>query len=134
MNIHDKINLRGLVSDFPKIGEKEFGNRFRKLKIGDTGELENTLRIMGKLSGSSVIMELTYRYYGDFSHLGVGKGVTQADVGVQRMVGGGRKKKPWKKGIGHMRYRLGELYQEQLGDGLESFVKDSMDKKISFKM
>lgn len=133
MNIHDKINLRGLIAEFPKISEKEFGARLRKLKIGDSGEFEQSLRITGKLSGTSAVMEIVYRYYGDFVHMGVGRGVSEGDVGVQRMVGGGRKKKPWKKGIAHMRYRLGELYQEKAGDALEEGIKDSMDKKYTLK-
>ena len=134
MNIHDKINIRALIAEYPRIGTEEFKARFRKLKIGDTGGLESNFRMTGKLEGNSAVVEIFYRYYGDFVHQGVGRGVSLEDVGIARMVGGGRKKKPWKKGIGHTRYRLAELYQEKLGEGLEQTVKDSMDKKLEYKL
>ena len=130
MNIHDKINIKSMISEFSKYGEKDFHTRVQKLRIGQTGEFESSFRMLGSYNGNGLVIDIFYRYYGDFIHLGVGKGVGLEDTGIQRMVGGGRKKKPWKKGIGHTRHRLAELYQAQLGDAMEMQVKDSMDKNV----
>ena len=37
-------------------------------------------------------------------------------------------------GSGHTRHRLGELSEGVLGDALEMKVKDSMDKKLEYKL
>ena len=63
-------------------------------------------------------------YYGDFVHYGVGKGITRGDNNVRRLVGSGRKAKPWKKGVSHMKYRLGELYAEVSGKEMSEKVLD----------
>ena len=119
-----------MISDYIKYGDQQFQARFSKLKIGATGDFTSSFRISGSVTGNSLVVEIFYRYYGDFVHLGVGKGTTKEDVGIARMIGGGRKKKAWKKGVGHTRHRLAELYEQNLGDALEMQVKDSMDKKI----
>lgn len=56
MNIHDKINIRQLAHEFPIIGRKEMQERFRKLKIGQSGDLMNQMDFRGKVLVNGVIV------------------------------------------------------------------------------
>lgn len=134
MNIHDHINIKQLIAEFPAITYKEFQARFRKLKIGHTGDFANDFDVIAKESGNGMIVEIFYRYYANFTAMGVGNGVKLEDRGIQRLVGGGRKAKNWRKGIGHTRHRLAELYLDKLGDGVESLTDQYLTKKMTFKM
>lgn len=123
LSINQKINLRGLVEEFPRIGKKEFLERFRRLKIGSTGQFVSTFQVDSALKGDyTVVLTIRYEYYGDFVHYGVGKGIGRQDNAVRRLVGSGRKAKPWKKGVSHMKYRLGELYAELSGRDMSEKV------------
>jgi hypothetical protein len=123
LSINQKINLRGLVEEFPRIGLKEFRQRFRKLKIGDTGNFESSFQVHSAIKGNySVVLTISYAHYGDFVHYGVGKGITRGDNTIRRLVGSGRKAKKWKKGVSHMKYRLGELYAEVSGKDMSEKV------------
>jgi hypothetical protein len=135
MTIHDKINLRGLAQEFPRISEKEFKERFRRLKIGSTGAFESNFKVTGKasLNPLRVEVEIIYRYYAYFTHLGVGKGVKQTDTGIQKLIGSGRKRKPWMKGLSHTRYRLAELFGVKIADAMESEIANSMDVRLNLK-
>jgi hypothetical protein len=126
MTLHDKINVRGLAEEFPKIGRKEFIQRFRRLKIGSTGDFANSFQVASQMKGNQIILWITYAYYADFTHLGVGKGMGLEDTAVRKLIGSGRKPKPWKKGIGHMRYRLGELYGDVVGQDMAKNVADQI--------
>ncbi len=126
MNLHDRINIRGLAEEFPKIGRKEFLARFRKLKIGVTGNFESSFSLISQMKGNQLIMIVSYEYYGDFAHLGVGKGMSLEDNTIRKLIGSGRKPKPWKKGIGHMRYRLGELYGEVVSKDMGKMIADGI--------
>lgn len=133
LSIHDKINLRGLVQEMPKIGREQFVRRFRSLKIGVTGQLERDFAVKGELKGMQVIINIIYDYYGDFTHYGIGRGIGRADKSVARLVGSGRRAKPWKKGISHMRYRLGELYQDLVAKDLTKAVANQLESGIEKK-
>lgn len=122
MTIHDKINARQFIKDFAGISEKELKARINKLKIRDTGDFESSLRILGKSAQNGLSVEITYNYYAIFSQYGLGKGVSMGDQGVNRLIGGGRKAKPWMKGVGHIRSRLGELYAQEMADGFTKAV------------
>lgn len=128
MNLHDKINIRGLAEEFPKIGRKEFIERFRRLKIGVTGDFADSFSVASQMKGNQIVLTISYEYYGDFTHFGVGKGMTKEDVAVRKLLGSGRKPKPWKKGVSHMRYRLGELYSEVVGQDMAKNVADQIAK------
>lgn len=128
LSIHDKINLRGLVQEMPKIGREQFIRRFRSLKIGVTGQLERDFAIKGELRGMNVIMTIIYDYYGDFTHHGVGRSVGKTDKSIARLVGSRRRPKPWKKGVAHMKYRLGELYQELMAEDLTKSVGNQIER------
>lgn len=126
MTLHDKINVRGLAEEFPKIGRKEFLQRFRRLKIGVSGDFANSFQVISQMKGNQIVIWITYVYYADFTHLGVGKGMSLEDIAIRKLVGSGRKSKPWKKGIGHMRYRLGELYGEVVSKDMGKMIADGI--------
>ena len=124
LNINQKINLRSLVQEFPKIGRKEFSERFRRLNIGDTGQFASSFDVQGSLRGDQLVINITYSWYGIFTHYGVGNGISKEDNNIRRLVGSGRKAKPWKKGVSHMKYRLGELYAEVSGEDMSEKLLD----------
>lgn len=134
MNIHDAINARALVADFAKIGRKEFVSRFRKLKIGYTYDFEHSFLMSGRATSDSLVVEIYYNYYADFTHLGVGNGVSKEDRNIQKLVGGGRKAKKWKKGLAHTNHRLAEIYQTELANGITETISGSLQKKIVFNL
>lgn len=133
-NIHQKINMRQLVKEFPVIGKKEMRERLRRLKIGVTGELENSMDFRGKLLVDGVLIEVDYLYYGIFPAMGVGNGISMEDTSVARLVGSGRKKKNWTVGFAAMRHRLGELYSDIVADEISQHVNESYDRTLRFKL
>lgn len=134
MTIHDAINARALIAEFASIGRKEFIQRFRKLGIGYTYDFEHSFLLNGRATGDSLVIEIFYNYYADFTHLGVGKGVSLDDRSIQKLIGGGRKQKKWKKGISHTKHRLGEIYADRLARGLVNEVSKPGQSKIVLKM
>ncbi|AWW32451.1 hypothetical protein DN752_21150 [Echinicola strongylocentroti] len=133
-NIHQKINIRALAKEFPKVADKQFQERFRKLKIGVTGELMNSMGFRGSVLVDGVMVEIDYFYYGIFTAYGVGNGISLEDVNVTRLIGSGRKKKNWLKGLAHMRHRLGELYTKVVADELSQYVNESYDRTLRFRV
>lgn len=134
LNIHQKINIRQLAKEFPEIGKKEMADRFRKLKIGQSGDLLNDMTFRGKVLVNGVMLEIDYYFYGMFPDMGVGNGITLDDVTVARLVGSGRKKKNWTRKLAHFRHRLGELYTELAADEITQHVNQSYDRTLRFKL
>lgn len=134
LNIHQKINIRQLAKEFPEIGKKEMADRFRKLKIGQSGDLLNDMSFRGKVLVDGVMLEIDYWYYGQFVDWGVGNGITIDDVSVARLVGSGRKKKNWTRKLAHFRHRLGELYTEIAADEISQHVNQTYDRTLRFKL
>lgn len=134
LNIHQKINIRQLAKEFPIIGKKEMGERFRKLKIGSSGELLETMDFRGKVLVNGVMLEIDYQFYGMFVDMGVGNGISLDDVDVAKLVGSGRKKKNWTRKLAHFRHRLGELYTQVAADEISQHVNQSYDRTLRFKL
>lgn len=134
LNIHQKINIRQLAKEFPEIGKKEMVDRFRKLKIGASGELLDTMSFRGKVLVNGVMLEIDYQFYGMFVDMGVGNGITLDDVDVAKLVGSGRKKKNWTRKLAHYRHRLGELYTQVAADEISQHVNQSYDRTLRFKL
>jgi hypothetical protein len=134
LNIHQKINIRQLAKEFPEIGKKEMADRFRKLKIGSSGELLDTMSFRGKVLVNGVMLEIDYQFYGMFVDMGVGNGITLDDVDVAKLVGSGRKKKNWTRKLAHFRHRLGELYTQVAADEITQHVNQSYDRTLRFKL
>lgn len=132
MTIHDKINARAFIKSFAGISEKELKARINKLKIRDSGDFENSIKVLGKDSGNTLSVEITYLWYGIFAQYGLGKGISMGDQGVARMVGGGRKQKKWMRGVGHIRNRLGEMYAQELADGYEKAIPGTTKINLKF--
>lgn len=134
LNIHQKINIRALAKEFPEIGRKEMVDRFRKLKIGATGELLDSMSFRGKVLVNGVMVEIDYQYYGIFTDLAVGRGQSMDDGDVAKLVGGGRKRKNWTRKLSAMRHRLGELYTQVAADEISQHVNQSYDRTLRFKL
>lgn len=134
LNIHQKINIRQLVKEFPEIGKKEMVERFAKLKIGSSGDLLNDMNFRGKVLVDGVMLEIEYWYYGMFVDIGVGKGITQDDLSISKLIGSGRKRKNWTRKLAHFRHRLGELYTQIAADELSQHANQSYDRTIRFKL
>ena len=134
MNIHDKINMRALAAEFPVIAQKEMVERFRKLKIGQSGDLLDGMSFRGKVLVNGVMVEIDYLYYGMFPDLGVGNGIKMEDVSVSKLIGSGRKRKNWTRGLAAMRHRLGELYQQIAVEEISQHVNQSYDRTIRFRL
>jgi hypothetical protein len=134
MNIHDKINMRALAAEFPVIAKKEMVERFRKLKIGQSGDLLDGMSFRGKVLVNGVMVEIDYLYYGLFPDLGVGNGISAGDVSVSKLIGSGRKRKNWTRGLAAMRHRLGELYQQIAVEEISQHVNQSYDRTIRFRL
>jgi hypothetical protein len=134
MNIHDKINMRALAAEFPVIAKKEMVERFRKLKIGQSGDLLDGMSFRGKVLVNGVMVEIDYLYYGLFPDLGVGNGISAGDVSVSKLIGSGRKRKNWTRGLAAMRHRLGELYQQIAVEEVSQHVNQSYDRTIRFRL
>lgn len=134
LNIHQKINFRALAKEFPIIAKKEMVERFRKLKIGQSGSLLNDMSFRGRVLVNGIVVEIDYWYYGMFVDLGVGKGISLDDVTIARMVGSGRRKKNWTRKLAAFRHRLGELYTEIAGDELTQHANQTYDRTLRFKL
>lgn len=134
LNIHQKINIRQLAKEFPEIGKKEMIERFQKLKIGQSGELLDTMSFRGEVLINGVLLEIDYQFYGIFPDLGVGNGITAEDVNISKLIGSGRKKKNWTRKLAHFRHRLGELYTELAADEISQHVNQSYDRTLRFKL
>lgn len=134
LNIHQKINIRQLAKEFPIIGKKEMAERFRKLKIGDSGDLLNDMTFRGKVLVNGVMLEIDYYFYGMFPDMGVGKGSAGEDVAIAKLIGSGRKRKNWTRGLAHFRHRLGELYSKIAADEISQQVNESYDRTLRFKL
>ena len=134
LNIHQKINIRALAKEFPIIGKKEMGDRFRQLRIGQSGDLLNDMTFRGKVLVNGVMLEIDYYFYGMFIDMGVGRGITSDDAMVAKLVGSGRKKKNWTRKLAHFRHRLGELYTQVAADEISQHVNQSYDRTLRFKI
>lgn len=134
MNIHQKINMRALAKEFPVIAKKEMVERFRKLKIGQTGDLLEGMDFRGKVLINGVMVEIDYLYYGMFPDLGVGNGIKMDDVSVSKLLGKGRKRKNWTRGLAAMRHRLGELYSKIAVEEISHQANQSYDRTIRFRL
>ncbi len=134
LNIHDKINIRALAKEFPLIGKKEMADRFRKLKIGQTGDLLNDMSFRGKVLVNGIMLEIDYYFYGMWTDIGVGKGINGGDIAIAKLIGFGRKSKNWTRKLAHFRHRLGELYTEIAADEISQHVNKSYDRTLRFKL
>jgi hypothetical protein len=134
LTINDRINIRALAREFPKIAKKEMAERFRKLKIGVTGDLLDGMSFRGKVLVNGLMVEIDYLYYGMYTDMGVGKGIGRDDVAVARLIGSGRKKKNWTRKLAGFRHRLGELYTEIAADQISHQVNQSFDRTLRFRL
>ncbi|WP_057935870.1 hypothetical protein [Algoriphagus resistens] len=133
LNIHQKIAIRALAKEFPEIGRKEMGERFLKLRIGVTGDLLGQMDFRGKVLVNGLMIEVEHLYYGIFPDLAVGRGQGMDDGAIAKLVGGGRKKKNWTRGLASMRHRLGELYASVAADEISQHVNKSYDRTLRFR-
>jgi hypothetical protein len=122
--------LDNTAKEWLKIAIKEIRAKIKKLRIGQTGGLEQS--IQGKVAphGSGYRAELYYRYYGVFVDMGVGRGVPKDEVQLQKQLGGTRKAKRWTREVAHQGHRFGDVLGRKLADTTIQSVSKSLDKKI----
>lgn len=113
-----------------KIAIKQIRAKIRKLRIGQSGDLERSLE--GKVSPyrTGYRAELYYRFYGIFPDMGVGKGVPQDEVKLQKQLGGRRKPKRWTREVAHQGHRFGDVIGRKMADVTIENVSKSLNKKI----
>lgn len=118
-----------------EIAIKEIRNKIQKLKIGSTGDLYSSISgsIQELSGGDSYKAEILYNYYGIFPDMGVGKGQEMGDQAVNKLAGGGRKKKPWTKEIAHQAHRFGELMGKEFANKGAKAVGDSLLTKVEME-
>ncbi|MEM8564951.1 MAG: hypothetical protein AAGF85_00725 [Bacteroidota bacterium] len=106
--------------------------RLQRLRVEDTGDLIRSIHgnIQELSGGDSIKAELLYNYYGIFPDMGVGKGIQRGDATVAKLVGSGRRRKPWTREIAAQRHRFIELMQIEFADEVTQNVADSLLKKI----
>lgn len=105
----DNTNLSLTVEAWAKFVVERWENKIARLGIHRTGNLANSfaIHIFTQASGDPEKIEFVFNYYGKFSDMGVGNGVSYGDGS------GKRKKKPW-----YSKVFFGQV--KQLGEILRS--------------
>lgn len=128
----DRNEVYRSAKDWLPIAVKEIRAKLKKLKVEDSGTLIRELKgsIREVTAGSVYKAEILYHYYGIFPDMGVGKGVTRDEVRLQKMLSGGRKRKPWTREVAHQGYRFGEIMGRAMADYAVENISKSLQKKI----
>ncbi|HZK94363.1 MAG TPA: hypothetical protein VFC67_09165 [Prolixibacteraceae bacterium] len=88
----DNTNLSLTVDAWAKIVIERWENKIVRLRIHNTGNLAKSfaIHVFTQSNGDPDKIEFAFNYYGKFSDMGVGTGITAGEAGS-----GNRKKKPW---------------------------------------
>lgn len=110
----------------------EIRKRIKKYKVEDTGALyrEVTGSIQELSGGDAYKAEILHRYYGIFPDRGTGRGQSSDDVAIAKLVGSGRKRKPWTRAIAAQSHRFGEVMAEEMAKTQIEKIKGSLDSNI----
>jgi hypothetical protein len=133
MSVNDTINFKSFISRAASMTEKQFKERVKSLGIGVTGTFSNTLNAVGLVKGGSMLVEIQYIYYADFTAWGVGKGVKIGDSTAARLNGAGRKKRNWRKQISASRNLIADQLAYEASNKMEDVVKAAMPSSIIMK-
>jgi hypothetical protein len=134
----ERIQIRGYIEQFPKYAYKDVEKKFKKMKIGVTGDLLRDLSITARRVGNyyvpDILVEINYYYYGMFPDLGVGNGVKMEDVAVSKLVGYTRKRKNWTRWVSHTKWRLLETYTPMVADHVSQHINRSLDRSVQIRL
>ncbi len=122
--------LKQTAEAWLQIAIKEIRAKIKKMKIGDSGELYNSIEGNVKPHGSGYRAELYYRYYGIYTDMGVGRGVPKDEVRLQKQLGGRRKPKRWTREVAHQSHRFGDVIGRRMANMAIENVSKSLNKKI----
>ncbi len=89
----ENLNIKLTAEVWLKILIEKFEDKIRKLGIVDTNFFINSFigDVISNSNGDLSRIELAFAYYGKFPDMGVGKGITLADVGHK----GRRRQRRW---------------------------------------
>lgn len=127
----DNTDMRLTVESWAKIVIKIWKDKINKKKIRDTNELFLSFAstVLCNANGNPERIVFAFKYYGRFSDMGVGKGVTadkqqsMYDAGLTR-----RKKKAWFAGTYNSQVeRLAEILEEKYALKIASSIVNSLD-------
>lgn len=131
-----------IMKEFLKILAERFRKKIKEMKIGHEGDLQDSFRGTVKKSSSEIRGRMNYNYYGRFVNLGVGKGVTLAEMksGVSLTKGRKgkttrRKPKPWYSDtLPYETHRLSEIYAEAVSVDAGAKLAAQLNAKIEIKV
>lgn len=132
----DNLNISTTVDAWMDITEKIFRRKILMLDIWNTGALYDSLEHQAFLNsnGFPEKVDFLYKYYGIFSDMGVGKGVS---VGTPGNVPTTRKAKPWKSKVLFAQVqRLSEILSNKYSIIGASIISENIinaDKKLKQK-
>jgi hypothetical protein len=125
-----------MAANFPKLAEQQIKAKLQKLKIGYSGELERTMKVLGTFQAQSlsVKIEILYAWYGIFTDRGVGRGIKSDETTVAKLYGFKRKPKNWTREIARQKHRVGEVYTSIVADSMLQDVAKVVFKSATFKL
>ena len=138
-NLHQKINLRGMLEAFLDIAIESFQESLDKKKVLGNDILYNSFKKALFYTGGNISKaQLTFLAYGRMVDMGVGKGVTWSTQKYARSYWAkrtkdrpARKRKPWySKTKSHQVIRLREILAEQYGIGLLAEVENAISQSV----
>ncbi len=149
-NLHERINLRGVLENFLDIAIDRFHYSLQKNKVGfekrgrhggvRAGELWNSFKKALFYTGGNIDKaQITFAAYGRMVDMGVGKGVnynqqaySQSSDGKRSRDRTGRRKKPWySKTKTHELIRLREILAKEYQINLLVEVESALNQSIT---
>lgn len=127
--------LKDTAQGWLKVAIKEIRARLQKLRIGQSGELLQSISGQVKTleAGVRYEAEIHYNYYGIFPDMGVGKGVSSGDVKLERQLGGGRRRKPWTRAVAAQSHRFGETMHNTFAAHYQKELTKDIPGKITMR-
>ena len=113
--------------------ERQFKERIEKLGIGATGTFKNTLKVIGSLKAGTMLIEVSYLYYADFTAWGVGKGIAVGDTAA-KLTGAGRKKRDWKRQAAASRNLIADQLSFEYAEEMLDVIKKNLPTTILMRL
>lgn len=130
------MSKKQVADQWLKFAIIEIRKRIKKLKVEDTGALyrEVTGSIQELSEGDEMKAEILHRYYGIFPDQGTGRGQSSEDVAIAKLVGSGRKRKPWTRAIAAQSHRFGEVIAEEMANQEIQNILTHINAKSEIKL
>lgn len=129
------MSNRETIEAWAEITIKNWHDNLRKEGIGSTGQLFNSFatHVVAASDGNIALVEFTFKYYGKFVDMGVGKGIKLSEVGEVRKSrrelgkrrGNLRSPKKWySKELYVQVTRLKEILAQKYGQQMTTEIKE----------